>query len=154
MKIAIASDHAGFAYKKAIIENLTQKGHAVADFGTLSEESCDYPDFALPACNSVVSGENELGILVCGTGIGMGIAANKIKGIRCAVCCDDFTAEVCREHNNANVMALGARIVSLPQALSMCEQFISASFLGGRHQQRLDKITRLEEKGEKDKKEE
>ena len=138
MKIAIGCDHAGVDYKLAIIEHLNQKGIETEDFGTYDKQSCHYPIYAKKVTDSVVSGDADLGILVCGTGIGMSMAANKVKGIRAAHVTDCFSAEATRQHNNANVLCLGQRIIGEGLALKIVDIFIETEFLGGRHQERLD----------------
>ena len=137
---AIASDHAGFYMKNRINDFLSSKGIRTMDFGTYSEESCDYPVFAKKACASVNSGECEMAILVCGTGIGMSMVANKIKGIRAAVCSDEFSTEFTRRHNDANVMCLGARVMSVEKALKLVGIFIDNKFDGGKHAIRVAMI--------------
>ena len=144
MKIAFGCDHGGFAVKNAVINHLKTKGYEVLDFGTFCEDSCDYPDFALKVAKSVTSGEAEKGVLICGTGIGMSIAANKVKGIRCAHVNDAFSAEFTRRHNDSNVIALGARIASETDIISYIDIFLSTPFEGGRHQRRVDKISQIE----------
>ncbi|OFI06200.1 ribose-5-phosphate isomerase B [Clostridium acetireducens DSM 10703] len=146
MKIALGSDHAGLPLKEEIIKHLKSKHIEIKDFGTYTEESCDYPDFALKVAEKVKSKEFEFGILVCGTGIGISIAANKVPGIRAALCSDTFSAHACREHNNANILALGQRIVGLGLALDIVDTFLSAEFQGDRHQRRIDKISEVEKK--------
>ena len=144
MIIAIGSDHAALAEKAALVAHMQSLGHAVVDVGTHTDESCDYPDFAAAVCRDVASGKVNTGILVCGTGIGMSMAANKFDGIRAAVCHDEFTARMAREHNDANVLCLGARIMSI-DAMSACVGvFLTTGFGGGRHARRVDKITALE----------
>lgn len=144
MKISFGCDHGGFAAKNAVIEHLKTKGYDVLDFGTFDEDSCDYPDFALKVAKSVSSGEAEKGVLICGTGIGMSIAANKVKGIRCAHVNDAFSAEFTRRHNDSNVIALGARIASESDIIKYIDIFLSTPFDGGRHQRRIDKISQIE----------
>lgn len=144
MKIAIGSDHAGFEVKKELIDFLRDKGHQVVDFGTNSTASCDYPDIAYPLAKSVVSGENERGILICGTGVGIGIVANKVNGIRCALCANSEVAKLCRMHNNANVISMGARVISVDEMKAIITSFLTTEFEGGRHQARIDKITKVE----------
>lgn len=139
MKLAVAGDHAAVAHTRAIIAHLRQAGHQIEDFGTATEVSCDYPDLAGPACESVAAGRNERAVLVCGTGIGVSIVANKVPGIRCALAHDVATARLAREHNNAQALALGARVVDIPTALAMVDAWLTASF-EARHQRRLDKI--------------
>ncbi|SFC33209.1 ribose 5-phosphate isomerase B [Clostridium uliginosum] len=146
MKIAIGCDHGGFELKEEIITFLKAEGHEVKDFGTYSKESCDYPDIALPVAESVVSKKYELGILICGTGIGIGISANKVPGIRAALCSDTFSAHATREHNNANILTLGQRVVGTGLALDIVKTFISSEFEGDRHAKRINKITEIEKK--------
>ncbi len=142
--IAIACDHAAYDLKLDIINHLKNRGFTCKDFGTNDKNSCDYSDFAYPAAKSVVSGECELGILICGTGIGMSITANKVKGIRCALCGDCFSAQATRNHNNANMLALGSRVTGVGLALKIVDSFLDSVFEGGRHQRRIDKITEIE----------
>lgn len=146
MKIALGSDHAGFELKNEIIEHLTKSGIEVKDYGTYSAESCDYPDYASKVAEAVINKEFQFGILVCGTGIGISIAANKVAGIRAAVCSDTFTAHATREHNDANILALGARVVGGGLALDIVDTFLNAEFQGGKHQLRVDKIADIEAK--------
>ena len=144
MTIALACDHAGYALKEEIKTHLLQEGYECKDFGTFSAESCDYPDYAYKAAKSVASGECERGVLVCGTGIGMSIVANKVKGIRCALCTDSLQAEMTRRHNNANMLAMGAGMIGKNMAERIVEVFLSTEFEGGRHQKRIDKMMALE----------
>lgn len=146
MRIALGCDHGGFDLKQEILEYLKQEGHEIKDFGTDTKESCDYPDFALEVAESVVSKEFDFGILVCGTGIGISIAANKVPGIRAALCSDTFSAHATREHNDANILALGQRVVGVGLGLDIVKTFINAKFEGDRHQKRLDKIAEIEKK--------
>lgn len=146
MKIAIGSDHGGFKLKEEIKNHLEKKGIEVEDCGTHSEDSCDYPDIALLVGENVVSKKSELGILVCGTGIGISIAANKVPGVRAALCSDTFSAHATREHNNANILALGQRTVGAGLALDIVDTFINAKFEGDRHLRRINKITEIENK--------
>ncbi len=147
MKIALASDHGGLALKNAVKAFLEEKGYEVKDFGTSTENSCDYPDFALPAAESVAAGECERGVFVCTTGIGISIAANKVKGIRCALCTDATCARLTREHNDANVLALGGGIVGKNLALDIVETFLTTEFSAlEKHQRRIDKIAAIEQK--------
>ncbi|MCB2289193.1 ribose 5-phosphate isomerase B [Clostridium sp. CS001] len=146
MKIALGSDHGGLNLKKEIISHLESKNIEVTDFGTHNEASCDYPDYALKVAEEVVAKNFELGILICGTGIGISIAANKVPGIRAALCSDTFSAHSTREHNNANILALGERVVGKGLALDIVDAFINAEFAGDRHQNRIDKITEIERK--------
>ncbi len=145
MKIAFACDHGGFSAKEEVINYLKANGYSVKDFGTFSEESCDYPEYAQAVCKSVLSGESDKGVLICGTGIGMSIVANKIKGIRCAHVTDIFSAEMTRRHNNTNVIALGARITETNEIIKLIDKFLTTEFDGGRHQIRVDKISKVEE---------
>jgi ribose 5-phosphate isomerase B len=146
MKIAIGSDHAGISLKNEVLKHLETKGVEFKDFGTYSEASCDYPDFAEKVAESVVNKEFEFGILVCGTGIGISIAANKVPGIRAALCSDTFSAHACREHNDANILAMGARVVGAGVACDIVDSFLGAEFEGNRHQKRIDKISQIEKK--------
>ena len=141
MKIAIGGDHAGFAYKKEIISMLQGKGHEVKDFGTYSEASVDYPDFAHPVALAVESKEYESGILICGTGNGVNITANKHQGIRSGLAWNKEVASLIRLHNNANIVALPARFISLEEAKEIIEVFLNTAFEAGRHQLRIDKIS-------------
>lgn len=141
MKIAIGSDHGGYHLKHKIIDVLEGGGVTVFDYGAGSDRSCDYPVFAKDVCHAVTSGSGfDFGILVCGTGIGMSIAANKVKGIRAAVCTDEYSAFMARAHNNANVLCIGERVVGAGLALRIVETFLSAKFEGGRHQNRVDML--------------
>jgi ribose 5-phosphate isomerase B len=144
MKIALGSDHGGFILKNQIIKHLESKNIEIKDFGTHTEESCDYSDYALEVSRQVVMEKFDLGILICGTGIGIGIAANKVPGIRAALCSDTFSAHSSREHNNANILTLGARVIGIGLALDIVDVFINAKFQGERHQKRIDKITEIE----------
>ena len=146
MKIAIACDHGGLNLKNKISAYLKAAGHEICDFGTDSTDSCDYPDFALPAAEAVASGDCERGIVVCSTGIGVSIVANKVPGVRCAHCHDSYCAEFTRLHNDSNVLALGEKVVGEGYALKIVETFINTKFEGGRHQRRVDKITAIEKK--------
>ena len=144
--LVIASDHGGFALKQELMEHLRARAVEFEDIGTYSEESCDYPVYAEKAARGVAEGKYEKGILVCGTGIGMSLAANKIKGIRCAVLSDCFSAEMCRAHNDANMIALGGRVIGGELAKRMVDLFLDTPFMGGRHARRVDLIRALEEK--------
>ena len=146
MKIALACDHGGLNLKNEIIKYLSANGYEYEDFGTKTTESCDYPDFALLAAEAVASGECEKGILVCSTGIGVSIVANKVPGVRCAHCHDSYCAEFTRRHNDSNVLALGEKVVGTGYALKIVETFLTTAFEGGRHQRRVDKITAIEKK--------
>ena len=140
MIIAIGSDHAGFTRKQEILEHLQVQGHEVNDFGTYSKDSMDYPDVAVEVSKQVASKEVERGILVCGSGIGVSIVANKTEGVRAANCVNEEMAALSRQHNDANVLTLGERLVDTNTALSMVDIFLSTPFEGGRHQLRVDKI--------------
>jgi ribose 5-phosphate isomerase B len=140
MKIAIGGDHAGFIYKQLITEVLTGQGHEVMDFGPFSEASVDYPDHAHPLALSVEKGENELGILICGSGNGVAIAANKHQGIRASLCWLEELGSLARQHNNANVLCLPARFIDIELAKKIVHAFLTTPFEGGRHQNRVDKI--------------
>lgn len=144
MKIIIGSDHGGFELKNTICEFLRAQGHEVKDAGCSSEKSVDYPDYAFPVCEAVASGEFERGILICGTGIGMSICANKVRGIRCALCSEPVSAELTRRHNNSNVLAMGARIIGTEMAKAVVSAFLSTEFEGGRHENRVNKISSYE----------
>lgn len=146
MKVAFACDHAGFAYKERIIEEIKALGHEVLDFGCFGPQSVDYPDFAEKAGEAVIDGRADRGILICGTGIGVSIAANKIRGIRCAVVHDHLTAQLCRQHNDANMISFGARVIGIEVAVECLRTFLTTDFIGGRHQRRLDKVTKIENK--------
>lgn len=146
MKIAIGSDHGGYELKELIKKHLQEKGFDIKDFGTDSTASTDYPDFARAVGEAVVAKDFERGILVCGTGIGISIAANKVPGVRCALVGDCFSAKATKEHNDANIIALGARVVGSGLALQIVDTWLSAEFEGGRHQNRIDKITEIEKK--------
>ncbi len=140
MKIAIASDHAGFDYKEAVKAFLLEKGYEVKDFGTDSKESCDYSDFVFPAAKAVAAGECDRGIVFGGSGNGEAIAANKIKGIRCGLAWDLRSARLCREHNDANVLSMGQRMLAVEEMLEITELWLNTPFEGGRHQARIDKL--------------
>jgi ribose 5-phosphate isomerase B len=144
MKIAIASDHGAFTLKEELRSWLTEQGHEVVDFGCHGLESCDYPNYAAPAARAVAAGECEKGIVLCTTGIGVSIAANKVKGVRCALCADTWTAQMTRRHNDANVLAIGAGVVGPQLAREIVKTFLSTEFEGGRHQRRVDLLTALE----------
>lgn len=138
LKVAIGSDHGGFEYKEVIIAELRAKNIEVIDVGTNTTDSCDYPEYAHKVAEKLVSGEVDRGILICGTGIGMSIAANKIKGIRAALCGDTFSARATRAHNNSNVLCLGQRVIGIQLALDIVEVWLNTEFEGGRHQRRID----------------
>ncbi|MGE5328020.1 MAG: ribose 5-phosphate isomerase B [Deltaproteobacteria bacterium] len=144
MKIAIGSDHGGYNLKEAIKKHLAEKGIEFNDMGTYSTESCDYTDYAVKTAQAVASGEYDKGILVCGTGIGISIAANKVKGIRAALCGDTFSARMSREHNNANILCMGERVTGAGLAVDIVDAWINAEFAGGRHANRVQKIIDFE----------
>lgn len=146
MRIAVGADHGGFALKQEIAAYLIAQGHQVQDFGVHSAEPADYPDVAALVARAVTAGEAERAILVCGTGIGMSLAANKIPGIRAAVCTDCYMARMAREHNDAQILCLGGRVLGVGSALEIVQTFLSSKFSGGRHARRVDKIMALEEK--------
>ncbi len=147
MKIALACDHGGLTMKNAIVAYLNDNGYEVNDFGTKNYSSCDYPDFALKAAEAVASGECDRGIFVCTTGIGISIAANKVPGIRCALCFDAYVARMTREHNDANVLALGGGVMGENLAVETVKAFLETPFSAlEKHQRRIDKITQIEKK--------
>ena len=143
-RIALGSDHAGFRAKENIKKYLEGAGYGVDDVGTHSEESVDYPDFARAVGERVATEKDTLGILVCGTGIGVSIAANKVEGIRAALAHDSLTARRAREHNGANVLALGGKVVGEDEAIAIVQEFLNTQFAGGRHQRRVDKLTEMD----------
>ena len=144
MKIALAADHGGFELKNILADYLKEKGHTVTDLGTNSPESVDYPDYAAACCVKVISRDVDFGILVCGTGVGISIAANKINGIRCGLCPSPEIAALVKQHNNANVISLGGRFTSPEVAKKIVDAYMEAEFEGNRHQRRIDKISLLE----------
>jgi ribose 5-phosphate isomerase B len=146
MKLAIASDHGGYRLKEAVTRFLREKKIELLDLGVGNEDSVDYPDFASEVASRVSTGEVDAGILVCGTGIGMAITANKFKGVRAAVVTDPYTARMSKEHNNANVITFGGRVLEEPKALEMVQAWLEAKFQGGRHEARLKKIEEIEKK--------
>jgi len=147
MRIAVAADHAGYPLKGPIIEHLRADGHEPVDFGTHSTDTVDYPDVIAPAARAVAAGECDLGIVLGGSGTGEQIVANKIRGIRCVEAIDPVTARLAREHNDANVLSMGARIVGEQLALGCVDAFLTGVFQGGRHARRVDKIRALEQEG-------
>lgn len=146
--IAIGSDHAGFELKREIMNYLDCRGLKYKDYGTFTADSIDYPDYGEAVGRAVAGGECEKGILVCGTGVGISIAANKVKGVRCASCSECFSAEMSRKHNNANIIAMGQRVVGVGLALKIVETFLNTEFEGGRHARRVEKIMAIEGKEE------
>lgn len=144
--LAIGSDHGGFALKQEVMKHLAERGIEYRDYGTYSGESCDYPDYGEAVGRAVASGECERGIIICGTGIGISIAANKVHGVRAALCGDCYSAEMSRAHNDANVLALGARVLGTGLALKIVDTFLDTGFDGGRHARRVAKIMAIESK--------
>ena len=144
MKISIACDHGAFELKEPLKAHLLEQGHQVADCGTNSAQSCDYPDFGIAAARLVADGSCERGVVLCTTGIGMSMAANKVKGVRCALCHEPLSAEMTRRHNDANVLAMGAGVTGGNLAERILDVFLSTGFEGGRHQRRIDKIMEAE----------
>lgn len=141
MKIALGGDHAGYEYKKEVVEMLNEMGYETKDFGPFNEDSVDYPDFVHPVAEGVENGEFDLGVLICGSGNGVSMAANKHQGVRAALCWQEDLAALARQHNDANIISLPARFVSLEDAKNMVKTFVSTEFEGGRHQRRVDKIS-------------
>lgn len=142
--IAIGSDHAGYSLKKEVIAWLNENNMPFVEFGCMNGESCDYPLVAEEVCSRIVNGEAEFGILICGTGIGISMAANKVKGIRAALCTDSYMAKYTRLHNDANVLCMGGRVIGAGVAAEIVETFLNTDFEGGRHQRRVDQITDIE----------
>lgn len=145
MRIAIGNDHTAVDMKRHIVEYLTEKGYEIVNFGTDTEERVDYPLYGKAVADAVVRGECDLGILICGTGIGISLAANKVHGIRAAVCSEPYSAELTRRHNNANIIAFGARVVGTAVAERIVDAFLEAEYEGDRHARRVDMITAIEE---------
>ena len=137
MKIAIGADHGGYPLKDAVIAHLKKNGYECVDFGCYSPERCDYPVYGEKVARAVAGGECDLGVLICGTGIGISLAANRVKGIRAAVCSEPYSAQLTREHNNANIICFGARVVGEGTALMIVDSFLNAKFMGGRHAERV-----------------
>lgn len=146
MKIGIGNDHVALAMKNEIKQYLESKGHEIQDFGAYTEERCDYPVYGEAVANAVASGEADLGILICGTGVGISLAANKVKGIRAVVCSEPYSAKLSKEHNNTNILAFGARVVGIELAKMIVDQWLDAGFEGGRHQKRIDMIAEIQNK--------
>ena len=144
MKIAIGNDHVAVEMKNHITKYLEEKGHEIVNFGTDSTDRCDYPVYGKRVAEAVASGECERGILICGTGIGISLAANKVKGIRAAVCSESYSAKLTRQHNDANIIAFGARVIGIATAEMIVDEFINTEYEGGRHQRRIDMITAIE----------
>ena len=145
MKIAIGCDHAAYTFKEEIKAHLTEKGHTLIDKGCYSAERADYPDHGIAVGEAVASGEAERGVVICGSGIGISIAANKVKGVRCALCSEPLSARLSRNHNDANVLAMGARLIGLEMGKAIVDEWLVAEFEGGRHVGRIEKISRYEE---------
>ena len=148
MRIGIGNDHSALELKAEIIEFLKEKGHEVVDYGTKTSESCDYPIYGEIVGRAVVSKEVDCGILICGTGLGISLAANKVKGVRAVVCSEPYSAKLSRQHNNTNILAFGARVIGIELAKMIIDEWLSAEFEGGRHQRRVDLIMDIEEKNE------
>lgn len=144
MKIAIASDHGGYDYKQELIPYIESLGHQVLDLGCHGPASVDYPDYGILCAQAVARGEADQGVVICGTGIGISISANKVPGIRCALCTDPVMARLTREHNDANMLAMGGRIIGIELAKGIVQVFLSTEFSGGRHKTRIDKIAQYE----------
>ncbi|MDY4885197.1 MAG: ribose 5-phosphate isomerase B [Alphaproteobacteria bacterium] len=144
MNIAIASDHGGFEMKQALVKHFAEHGQKIIDLGTDSTNSVDYPDYADKMAEYILAKKADLGILICGTGVGISIAANRHKGIRAALLYNKFVAEKAKQHNNANIIVFGGRTMTVPEVIEYCNIFLNASFEGGRHQQRLDKLDKGE----------
>ena len=142
--VALGADHGGYKLKEAVKKHFDSIGVKYKDFGAFNEESVDYPKYAQLVANSIVKGECDKGMLFCGTGIGISIAANKIKGIRAAVCTDEFCAEMCRRHNDANIISFGGRVINESKCLEMADVFLNTPFEGGRHEKRIEQIKKIE----------
>ena len=146
MKIAIGNDHAAVEMKDEVVAYLKEKGYEVVNYGTDTHESCNYPEYGEKVGRAVVAGEVDLGILICGTGVGISLAANKVKGVRAVVCSEPYSARLSRQHNNTNVLAFGARVIGIEMAKMIIDEWLDAGFMGGRHQTRVDMIMAIEEK--------
>ena len=144
MKIGIGNDHVGYEMKDAIINHLKERGYEVVDYGAYSSERCNYPVYGEKVANAIVNGEVDLGVLICGTGVGISLAANKVKGIRACVCSEPYTAKLSRMHNNAQIIAFGARVIGPELAMMIVDEFLNAEFQGGRHAERVSLITDIE----------
>lgn len=144
MKIAMGNDHTAIEMKEAVKEHLLERGYEVTDLGTNSAESCDYPEYGEMVGRAVASGETDLGIVICGTGVGISLAANKVRGIRACVCSEPYTAKLARMHNNANVLAFGARVIGIEMAKMITDEWLNAGYEGGRHQRRVDMLMDIE----------
>ena len=148
MKIGIGNDHAAVDMKNQVVEYLEGKGYEVVNFGTDTYESCNYTEYAEKVGRAVTAGDVDLGILICGTGVGISLAANKVKGVRAVVCSEPYSAKLSRQHNNTNILAFGARVIGIELAKMIIDEWLSAEFEGGRHQRRVDLIMDIEEKNE------
>lgn len=148
MKIGIGNDHAAVDMKNEVVGFLKEKGYEVVNFGTDTKESSNYPEYGKKVAEAVAAGEVDLGILICGTGVGISLAANKVKGIRAVVCSEPYSAKLSRQHNNTNVLAFGARVIGIELAKMIIEEWLNAEFMGGRHQDRIDMITEIENENE------
>lgn len=145
MKIAVACDHGGLRLKNVLMNDMKEQGYEVVDFGTYTEESCDYPDYAKQAAYAVASKECDLGVVICGTGIGVSITCNKVKGIRCALVHDVFSAKATRQHNDSNMIAMGQRVIGEGHAIEVLNHWLHTEYEGGRHDARIEKLMALEE---------
>lgn len=145
MKIGIGNDHSALELKAIIIDYVKEMGHEIVDFGTNESASCDYPVYGRKVAEAVAAGEVEKGILICGTGVGISLAANKVKGIRCVVCSEPYSAKLSRMHNNSNILSFGARVIGSEMAKLIVKEWLEAEFEGGRHQRRIDMISDIEE---------
>ena len=143
--IALAADHGGFELKEAVKAHLEELGLEYIDFGTHSTDSVDYPDMAVPACDAVVNGQCEKALLFCGTGVGISMAANKVKGVRACVCSEPYSARMSKQHNNSNIIAFGARVIGVETAKMIVDEWLNAKYEGGRHQVRVDMLTEIEQ---------
>ena len=146
MKIGIGNDHAALEMKNQVMEYLEEKGYEVINYGTNTPESCNYPEFGEKVGRAVVAGEVDCGILICGTGVGISLAANKVKGVRAVVCSEPYSAKLSKQHNNTNILAFGARVVGIELAKMIIDEWLGAEFEGGRHQTRVDMIMAIENK--------
>ena len=144
MKIGIGNDHVGYEMKQEIIDHLKERGYEVVDYGAYSSERCNYPVYGEKVANAIVNGEVDLGVLICGTGVGISLVANKVKGIRACVCSEPYTAKLSRMHNNAQIIAFGARVIGPELAMMIVDEFLNAEFQGGRHAERVALITEIE----------
>ena len=144
MKIGIGNDHSALELKREVVEHLKAQGHEVVDYGTYTSESCNYPEYGEKVARAIVAGEVERGVLICGTGVGISLAANKVKGIRAAVCSEPVTARLVKQHNNVHIIAFGARIIGVETAKAIVDAYLDAEFQGGRHQTRIDMVMDIE----------